>query len=53
MDRPLLVGWSYGALLGVHWADRNPGRVIGVVGPFPMGWTDDTDLDRARKLFHR
>ncbi|NNH68396.1 alpha/beta hydrolase [Nocardia uniformis] len=24
--RPLLAGWSYGALLGVHWADRRPNR---------------------------
>ncbi|MFF3227081.1 alpha/beta fold hydrolase [Nocardia suismassiliense] len=43
MDRPLLVGWSYGALLGVHWADRNPARVagaVGVDGSFPMGWLD-------------
>ncbi|MEV4129272.1 alpha/beta fold hydrolase [Nocardia sp. NPDC049707] len=56
VDRPLLVGWSYGALLGVHWADRNPDRVAGVVGvdgPFPMGWTDEADLERVRKLFHR
>src|SRR5437870_2848062 len=22
--RPLLVGWSYGALIGVHWAARHP-----------------------------
>lgn len=26
MDRPVLVGWSYGAAVAVHWADRNPGR---------------------------
>ena len=25
MDRPVLVGWSYGATVAVHWADRNPG----------------------------
>ena len=30
VDRPLLVGWSYGAYVAVHWADRNPGRA-GVV----------------------
>ena len=29
VDRPLLVGWSYGATLAVHWADRNPDRVLG------------------------
>ncbi len=25
MDRPVLVGWSCGATVAVHWADRNPG----------------------------
>jgi pimeloyl-ACP methyl ester carboxylesterase len=31
VDRPLLVGWSYGAALAVHWADRNPDRAAGVL----------------------
>src|SRR5262245_55995190 len=31
VDRPLLVGWSYGAAVAVHWAERNPGRILGVV----------------------
>src|SRR5262249_9986927 len=31
VDRPLLVGWSSGGILGWHWADRNPDRVLGVV----------------------
>ena len=56
VERPLLVGWSYGALLGVHGAARNPGRgaaVVGVDGPFPSGWTDEADLERIRKLFRR
>ncbi|NNH72859.1 alpha/beta fold hydrolase [Nocardia uniformis] len=56
VERPLLVGWSYGALLGVHWGDRNPDRVAGVVGvdgPFPMGWTDAAGHERIRKLFRR
>ncbi|MEU7219570.1 alpha/beta fold hydrolase [Nocardia iowensis] len=56
VDRPLLVGWSYGALLGVLWAARHPDRVAGVVGvdgPFPMGWTEEADLERVRKLFRR
>jgi pimeloyl-ACP methyl ester carboxylesterase len=29
VDRPLLVGWSFGAILGWHWADRSPDRVRG------------------------
>jgi pimeloyl-ACP methyl ester carboxylesterase len=56
VERPLLVGWSYGALLGVHWAARNPGRVAGVVGvdgPYPSGWTDDASHERIRRLFHK
>lgn len=54
--RPLLVGWSYGALLGVRWAARYPDRVLGVVGvdgPYPVGWTDEADLERVRQLFRR
>ncbi|MER6511236.1 alpha/beta fold hydrolase [Nonomuraea sp. NPDC001636] len=56
VERPLLVGWSYGALLGVHWAARHPGRVAGVVGvdgPFPSGWTDEAGHERIRRLFHK
>ncbi|MDR7385347.1 alpha/beta fold hydrolase [Promicromonospora iranensis] len=56
VDRPLLVGWSYGALLGVHWASRNPARALGVVGvdgPYPVGWTDEAGHDEIRKVFKR
>jgi len=56
VDRPLLVGWSYGALLGVHWANRNPDRAVGVVGvdgPYPVGWTDEAGHDEIRKVFRR
>ncbi|MEV0583580.1 alpha/beta hydrolase [Nonomuraea sp. NPDC050310] len=31
VERPLLVGWSYGGPVALHWAARNPGRVLGVV----------------------
>ncbi|MFC5144796.1 alpha/beta fold hydrolase [Streptomyces aureoversilis] len=56
VDRPLLVGWSYGALIAVHWAGRNPDRTFGIVGvdgPFPCGWTDEASFERIRKLFRR
>lgn len=56
VPRPLLVGWSYGALLGVHWAARHPDRVAGVVGvdgPYPVGWTDEAGHERVRRLFRR
>ncbi|MEU6074236.1 alpha/beta fold hydrolase [Micromonospora sp. NPDC047074] len=56
VERPLLVGWSYGALLGVVWAARNPDRVAGVVGvdgPYPYGWTDEARHEHIRRLFHK
>jgi pimeloyl-ACP methyl ester carboxylesterase len=56
VGRALFVGWSYGALVGVHWAARNPSRTVGVVGvdgPFPWGWTDEASHERIRKLFRR
>ena len=56
VERPLLVGWSYGAVLAVHWANRNPNRVMGVVsvdGAYPFDWIDDAARERIRKLFRR
>ncbi|AHI01444.1 alpha/beta fold hydrolase [Kutzneria albida] len=55
VDRPLLVGWSYGGILGWHWADRNPDRVLGVVtvDAFPVGLTGEAGRERIRKLFRR
>ncbi|MFE9687344.1 alpha/beta fold hydrolase [Streptomyces sp. NPDC006285] len=55
-DRPLLIGWSYGAALAVHWADRNPDRVLGVVsvdGAMPYGVVGEEGRARIRKLFRR
>lgn len=56
VDRPILVGWSYGAMLAVHWAARNPDRVLGVVsvdGAMPHEWLDDAAREQVRKLFRR
>ena len=55
MDRPLLVGWSFGGILGWHWADRNPDRVLGVVtvDAMPVGLTGEEGRERIRKLFRR
>jgi pimeloyl-ACP methyl ester carboxylesterase len=56
VDRPLLVGWSYGGTLAVHWAERNPDRVGGVVsvdGAMPYGLTGEEGRERIRKLFRR
>jgi len=55
VDRPLLVGWSYGAIVAWHWADRNPDRVLGVVSvdAAPCGLTGEDGRERIRHLFRR
>lgn len=56
VQRPLLAGWSYGATLAMHWAQRNPGRALGVVavdGAMPYDWIDDAARARLRALFRR
>ncbi|MET8229721.1 alpha/beta fold hydrolase [Micromonospora sp. NPDC005298] len=56
VDRALLVGWSYGAVVGAHWANRNPDRATGAVlidGAFPYDWLDEAMEQRIRKLFRR
>jgi pimeloyl-ACP methyl ester carboxylesterase len=56
VEKPLLVGWSYGATLGVHWAERHPDRVAGVVcadGAMPYGLTGEEGRAHIRQLFHK
>jgi pimeloyl-ACP methyl ester carboxylesterase len=56
VDRAVVVGWSYGALVAAHWAHRNPDRTLGAVlvdGAFPHDWLDDAMEQRIRKLFKR
>ena len=56
VDRPLLVGWSYGAYVAAHWASRNPDRTVGAVlvdGAYPYDWLDEATEQRIRKLFRR
>ncbi|WP_262286403.1 alpha/beta fold hydrolase [Micromonospora sp. MA102] len=56
VDRALVVGWSYGAVVGAHWASRNPERALGAVlvdGAFPHDWLDEAMEQRIRKLFRR
>ncbi|MFQ6329605.1 alpha/beta fold hydrolase [Nocardia sp. CWNU-33] len=55
-QQPILVGWSYGALLAAHWADRNPDRITAVVsvdGAMPYGITGEQARERIRNLFHK
>ncbi|RSN58394.1 alpha/beta hydrolase [Amycolatopsis sp. WAC 04182] len=56
VERALVVGWSYGAVVAAHWAARNPERTLGAVlvdGAFPYDWLDDAMEQRIRKLFKR
>ncbi|MFJ8577385.1 alpha/beta fold hydrolase [Micromonospora sp. NPDC093277] len=56
VDRALLVGWSYGAVVAAHWASRHPDRALGAVlvdGAFPHDWLDEAMEQRIRKLFRR
>jgi pimeloyl-ACP methyl ester carboxylesterase len=56
VDRALLVGWSYGAVVGAHWARRNPERALGAVlvdGAFPYDWLDEAMEQRIRKQFRQ
>lgn len=61
-QRPVLVGWSYGAALALHWVARNPDRVAGVVmvdGGYPWDYLatveggPDAGREQIRKLFRR
>ncbi|WEP01025.1 alpha/beta hydrolase (plasmid) [Streptomyces sp. FXJ1.172] len=56
VDRALVVGWSYGAVVAAHWAGRNPGRTLGAVlvdGAFPYDWLDEAMEQRIRKQFRQ
>jgi len=56
VDRALVVGWSYGAVVAAHWASRNPDRALGAVlvdGAYPYDWLDEAMERRIRKLFRR
>ncbi|MGW4287937.1 alpha/beta fold hydrolase [Streptomyces sp. NPDC004673] len=56
VDRALVIGWSYGAVVAAHWAERNPERTLGAVlvdGAFPYDWLDEAMELRIRKLFRR
>ena len=56
VDRALLVGWSYGAVIAAHWAHRHPDRTIGAImvdGAFPYDWLDEAMERRVRTLYRR
>ena len=56
VDRAIVVGWSYGAFVGAHWASRNPDRCLGAVlvdGAQPYDWMTEEMALGMRKLFRR
>ncbi|MEU7140986.1 alpha/beta hydrolase [Nocardia sp. NPDC046473] len=56
VQRPLVVGWSYGAFVAAHWTSRNPDRALGAVlveGAQPYDWMNEAMEQRIRKLFKR
>lgn len=55
VDRALVVGWSYGAFVGAHWASRNPDRALGAVlvdGAQPYDWLTE-EMERGIRRFFR
>jgi pimeloyl-ACP methyl ester carboxylesterase len=55
VDRPIVVGWSYGATVAPHWASRNPDRALGVVsvdGAYPHDYPD-APPERVRRFWRR
>jgi pimeloyl-ACP methyl ester carboxylesterase len=57
VEQPILVGWSYGALIAMHWAARHPDRVHAVVsvdGAYPLvEFLDDATREQTRNLFRK
>ncbi|RDI54470.1 alpha/beta hydrolase family protein [Nocardia mexicana] len=56
VERVLLVGWSFGAAVAVHWAVRNPDRARGLVlvdGGYPYDWVDEAAEAQIRQQFRR
>jgi hypothetical protein len=54
VKQAIVVGWSYGAFVGAHWASLNPERCIGAVlvdGAQPYDWMTEDMAKRIRKLF--
>lgn len=56
IERPILVGWSYGAMIAMHWAARHPDRVRAVVsvdGALPTDMFNGELPEQVHKLFRR
>lgn len=56
IEKPILVGWSYGAILAVHWVRNNPNIAAGIVAidsAVPFGLTGEDAKQRIYKLFNK
>ena len=56
LERPILVGWSYGATIAVRYAAQHPGRVGGLVlidGAYPIAMFDEAGKEKVRAQFRR
>jgi pimeloyl-ACP methyl ester carboxylesterase len=56
VERPIIVGWSYGATIAVRFAADHPADVRGLVlvdGAYPIAMFDDAGRERVRAQFRR
>jgi pimeloyl-ACP methyl ester carboxylesterase len=56
IDRPILVGWSYGATIAVRFAAEHPEQARGLVlvdGAYPIAMFDDAGKEKVRAQFRK
>jgi pimeloyl-ACP methyl ester carboxylesterase len=56
VERPVLVGWSYGATIAVRYAAEHPGEIRGLVlidGAYPIAMFDEAGKEKTRAQFRR
>jgi len=56
IEKPILVGWSYGTILAVNWVRNNPDIASGILAidsAVPYGLTGEDAKQRIYKLFNK